>query len=792
MSLCLMSRPWRSVGAREFCGRALRRRRRLALVQVLVLASFAVSGQAEEAEFERRHQEALAANPPDVTFELRLGGGREAFFQGEVIPVELVFSSTTPQRYELDMALYDRCGRVMTDEYHFEPEAGAVDPLRDFYAPDGQYGCGGVRHVSVLDPNPDVVEMELNEWLRFDRPGKYRLFVTTLRLRDLSVERENGGIGKWLKIASRAIDLTILAADPDWSARVLAQARADLDSADRERRERGCTALRHLGTTAAIAELVRETGGRSNGCGQAILGLFGHPERSAVIDAMEAKLTAPDEAVDARFIRRLAKLAWFGDHPLPAESESLSREDAQAWRAEVSRGIEERVSAYAERLAASIGDKRGAARPGSLWTLLDTAQQSNASPRRSAELEALRPRLARHFRELPPEKQADLLRRSWGLLRHPSFRSVLLGLYEDPPEMPRGGAGKLRDLAVRRLQDLDPGAARQILLSEMRRPDPRLGAGVIALFPDATLPAEVEASVIGHLRQIEPGVGGWKDLLAIVGRFGSVAIRDEVESIYERESDRDLKSCWRAPFLAYFLRVDPRGGNEKLRTEVLGPETGAEGVGGRSRECARRYLAEVAAFGPSPALDLAAVELLDSGDPKLETAAIEMLGKHGTATAQAPLWRRYERWHQTWQRRAEELRFDGITGRRQNDEAVQFERALHTALAEGAGWVIDRSAAERLERLAVSDQVKQQAESLARRIGDEIRLRLWSLEQPHFDVAQYDLQSLDALKARLSLFPEGTVFHWHCADRKADPAAVEALFVELEGWLAEQGKGLAR
>ncbi len=77
-------------------------------------------------------------------------------------------------------------------------------------------------------------------------------------------------------------------------------------------------------------------------------------------------------------------------------------------------------------------------------------------------------------------------------------------------------------------------------------------------------------------------------------------------------------------------------------------------------------------------------------------------------------------------------------------------------------------------------------------MSGKVRIFAWSLDPPRFDVAQYKVDSVDALKARRALFPEGTVFRWRTATQKVDPAVAEAFFVEIETWLAEQGKGLVR
>ncbi len=319
-----------------------------------MLALIAVPGQSEGDAFEDRHQAALAASPADVSVELRVGGGRTRFFQGEVIPLELAFSSSTPERYRFNGATYDRSGRMEIERFHLEPAAGAVDPLRDYFA-SGIFLGGGLRMEGLLGEEPEVIRLVLNEWLRFDRPGDYRLFVTSRRLKDLTAEEAAAPAGTG--VTTGVVELTILSAQPGWADQALAQARVDLASEWEHFRETGCAVLRHLGTPETVGELIRQSVEGSRDCSfDAGLGLFAHPDRDAVVRAMEARLPAPGAGIDDSFLWRLARLSWFADHPLPADGGGRFARRHKDWYVETRRGIEERRLAYVARLAGSMGE----------------------------------------------------------------------------------------------------------------------------------------------------------------------------------------------------------------------------------------------------------------------------------------------------------------------------------------------------------------------------------------------------------------------------------------------------
>jgi hypothetical protein len=53
------------------------------------------------------------------------------FQQGEIIQVELSFTSSAKNRYQLKVAEYDRSGRLEIESYHLDPSGGATDALKD-------------------------------------------------------------------------------------------------------------------------------------------------------------------------------------------------------------------------------------------------------------------------------------------------------------------------------------------------------------------------------------------------------------------------------------------------------------------------------------------------------------------------------------------------------------------------------------------------------------------------------------------------------------------------------------
>ena len=181
--------------------------------------------------------------------------GRRQFNRGKS-SLELEFSSTTPKRFTVDGATYDRSGRLTIDTFAIDRMDDVSDPMLDYFASAGGVIGGGLRGMGVLGDKPYAVTPELNEWFRFDKPGVYALSVTSRRASDDSVTP-----AAIVPVESNTVSFEILPRDPGWEASELDAARRIADARDPSSSDarHGCRMMRFLGTTAAVQEMVRRT-----------------------------------------------------------------------------------------------------------------------------------------------------------------------------------------------------------------------------------------------------------------------------------------------------------------------------------------------------------------------------------------------------------------------------------------------------------------------------------------------------------------------------------------------------
>jgi hypothetical protein len=224
--------------------------------QVLLTAILPLLGgraSAQDAYFARR-QAFNARQPEAVSFVI--SAAKSDFYSGELIPLQLSFTSTQPKGYFVDTRLQDRVGRLNgTEEFLIDPAAFAEDPLRGL--PGGSGGMGGLSGGPILlSGKPFSFEKLLNEWVRFRKPGKYRIAILSRRVTQVTDPARSEyylrthGRGDPVELVSNILRLNIAPAATVWMKEQIAEAAkvlsgpADPNEDGRQRRLRAARTLR--------------------------------------------------------------------------------------------------------------------------------------------------------------------------------------------------------------------------------------------------------------------------------------------------------------------------------------------------------------------------------------------------------------------------------------------------------------------------------------------------------------------------------------------------------------------
>jgi hypothetical protein len=703
--------------------------------------------------FEERRAGELKAAPEGVTFEVSLE--KKIYRMGEVIRITMAFSSAEEKRWQLDGGLYDRSGRMSEDAYRLDPGEGAVDPVAEYFD-TGIFMGGGMRSMPMLTKTPHEMKFDVNEWQRIDRAGKYRLYVVSGRLEDLSKKEKvvnRGGV----PAVSNIVEFEVVA-DEKWRRAELAEIEKALAVAKDETEKRAVIKrLRYLGTAESAKVLARQFNGGPTDF-DCMFGLIGLRDRPAAIRAMHEALVAPDHPVTGMYLETLGKLEVWSRKLSPRPAERATQEEQQAWWSARAKVLADAQREVADELVNVIGKKEGAARSVSLLTLL----QSAVSPERA---EVLRAMVAEVFLEMTREQQIDALTYRWETIKSAKMLPVLLKICEGPRDDSESQLrARLVNASLRRAYELDAEKTRPVTL-ELMKDLPfafdHVCRDSLLLLPDQTLP-EFEA---GWATMLTNGSPRMEVAMRLLARYGTEEVLNQVKEKYEPSRGRWACDV-QAAMLGYFMRVDPAYGAKEVRFCV-----GARGNEKFSR-CWSGVLGETARVTWNKELEAICVECLMDDEAEVAANAAATLKRHGSATAKGKL---MEALAAPW----------APAAHRENDpqqpkEPIAYrEQALVTALVDGRAWVLTGEEMGKVARVATVESAKQTIDGhqKARAGKVSVQMSVGSDGVMRAYVLGVEMNSLAEVQEKLAQFPKGTVFTlvWGgLEDRDENRAALRA------------------
>jgi hypothetical protein len=609
---------------------------------------------------------------PAPSFSVRLSSGRSTYALGERIPLDLEFGGQADDDFYWSTETYDRSGRMGAETYEVTPGDGFEDPLDDYFN-GGLFGIpgGGLRGTRALDGSSFRIHVDLNEWVRFTKPGRYELTVSSRRLARYSGQPSP-------VVSATPVQIVIVRAAEGWAEREVEQAVSALEQGSGGRGKESTQILRHLGTKGAARALVKHYAALDVQASFDLLAaLVASPHRALIVEAMEARIDAGDP-LPPDFIERVSYLKGLlemprgtGDYPTrSARHGALQKEYAARWMAaSTKRGwTEAGLGAALSRLNAELG---GEAASG------------------IADLLGLHPvEAAKAFLALPSAQQSYLLEHQWPWLDRPWIRPALEALYAGWIGEP-GGPAPAGDIALRRIFEVDPGTGRRLVLEEIVTGRRRIGFDALALLADETLP-EIDASLrqrferrLGEARvdYTNRATTAW-----LMWRYGSSGLLAFVAAALAGPIDA---CAVRAPLVAYLLKHEPEAGLRQLRP----------GPGAASAACTFTDLAPRVWDEP---VEAAAIQHLAGEDIDEVADIAQILGRHGSAKVRDPLLDRMTRWAAEWRGRSRELD-DRRIGIGPGPWPARIENAVTNALFDNPRVALSAEDKARIRELCVTD-----------------------------------------------------------------------------------------
>jgi hypothetical protein len=649
---------------------------------LLWLASFAMFalavasyGQADHTAFDGTGaDDAVAAD--GLSFTVRTASGATRFRQGNAITLELAFVNRGAHTYSLDTSSWPLLG---FDAIVIEPSVARADW-------EGGWGFvgSGLGNGSVpLTSKGAIVAVDVNEAWRFGRPGRYQLFVRSIRVAPEPMRQPRDRV----PLVSNTIELEIQPQAPPLDAGALAAAPA--------------RALRFLDTPQGTAELAaRLLRGEDNAnligsdAYECARGLVGSSHHAFIVPVMEEMLAAAEGSVSRGFVYTLAQLTAMLEYPAVDDAGGSIGVQRQA-------AYERALDRYTALALATA--RRGSPEDRAL-ALAAWLDHAGAAGGRAAQAESVDAaaigELVQLFDRLPDERQWMLLNERWRWLATPAVVPVLERILHASTT----ADSRLIDIALIRLSELSADEARRIARRDIERTRGRFttDALVSVLDPisvaspafDALLLERLRAAIVrsdtGRAGPLDASDEAW----SLVARYGTPGVAGDVLQIYQTHEVPSCRS--QTAILSYLLRAVPDTGVRLLDAALSGSPLAG---------CAQQVLDDLARFRPDPILEEVAIAHLSDVDPVVAASAANALRIVGTDTGRAALWQALERWHGEWKDPRGVLAQSAL-GPTPADAQWMFVRALREALMQAVNWRASASDVQRLEALCLDESCR--------------------------------------------------------------------------------------
>jgi len=538
---------------------------------------------------------------PRTSVELRLAavGAKTDFRIGEAIPISLDFQYAGSETLRVLTDVRIRTIRPQQpDEFSAASLDGSTDgwadPLGDLHwLAEGGFSGSGPKSAPLDSLHPIHVERDLNEFIVFRKPGRYRVTVRTSRV---FVYPQAPRYVPPPPINATTIELTILPRDDAQSARQFETAKAILDpwasgpaafQGEASAFIQAIRTLRYLDTEPAARYLAAiYDGGGGIGGRELEYALYSFSYREAMIEELEKRIVAPDMTINQGVLSAPVELKGFllerkkGEPLSQAEWEGLDDSvNRIVFEAAPRKLPEAKVTAYL-----------------SLYEIGSKSYRGNS--------EVLR-RLIESLPGGPAYALPAILTQLWDQLGNartqlvPLLKRVVSGSSLVEP--------RIAGIALLRLSEIEPQAAKDAALHDLMSGELLMDDDHLI---DFSLP-ESDAIDQALLLQYRQG----KKVETRIAKFASSKIEEDVWRTYGSRSPRDYQGCATSPLFAYFFRVNATAAAIRLADDR---NTGGNG-------CYPRISRSLV----TPALEQQLIADAQSPLPHIRDIAIDTLGYVG-------------------------------------------------------------------------------------------------------------------------------------------------------------------
>jgi hypothetical protein len=643
---------------------------------------------------------AMASNPQDLRFQLRLVKETPAYHRGESIVLEVSYSISTQDKYQRSSN-----SALQGIAIHIVPFDGVLDlnVLRF------EHGWAGsiISGMGLLSSQPTVQQIDLCSLYRFERPGHYSVAITSNEVSRFKSAEEGGGLEN-LTLESNGVEFDILPPDPAWAAAELNSIQLELNSAEPGAVDRAVGRMGRLDTSDSVRKLLQLYLLQAERAGPEWLLVSALRESSqleVIIPALEAALSDPSTNVPSTLPQLLADLHARKDlgvlPPYPTDDAKKPEWNAKAKRrSELQEKYFEQANAL---LMASIPKRSGPQRATAIYQAWHDAEVSySTKPLSPGILSELRFNVLAVENELTHVQRLQFVVMARQTMPHQLLLPIVRSLAGDS-----GTAGASFDNIepFKLWCEEAPEECQSAILADVVRSQFRTDKNIILLMEEGEH-AELDSVLQERFtdRKARQDWGQSQRLAAVVLRAASRNLAVPVKVwLAELTGKPGCGADVEASLLGYMFRIGDATAGKHLSSELWD----------RKDDCGGQVLRSLHALRYSDELLPIVSQALNSPNPITVTQAALFLGEHGSPSSQDLLWQRLESLWTAWHDRASELQaapMNFSTGSNPVQQAAQLEQALASALAHAKNWKLSPAEIDRLRSGCLTDACREVAD----------------------------------------------------------------------------------
>lgn len=619
----------------------------------------------------------------DVKLQISFAGEKTVYRIGEPVKLILSYTSTEPGY------MVERYYSPRFDDVIVSPTSGVYDWL---YRLNRLYSYDDVSMREKLSQTPVKIDITINDLVRFDKPGKYKIKVASRRIFGSKGENHS-----W-----RSNSISILSNEIEFEVKEMSQVEeqaevkritALMDSATNLNQHQIYKRdLDYLTGDASTLEKVNRFlkppvfGGVTwldSGKGLDIA-----RNKKLAVKLLEAALRDLNREPSRELINKLITLRiMLEDEQKP----SRAANSEQLWQEREARFSELSRAYYAELLD-SLSKRSGKSQIAAAYTIFTSLPRDDTS---SAAFNITKTFLLEKFDDMTPYGQVDLLDRFWDKIKNPSLvpslEKMLLGKEPVP-------AWQVRDNALKRLIEIDQKRARPFVVNEIRNPDSFMNPDILVKLDDKFLP-ETDDALLEQIKNLASTADNGMRLnlqfkLTLAARYASDKIYNEMLDVYKKYGARwSIEQS--GPLLSYLARHNDEATLPLIEEQLnkSGDRTGSN------------FFYTVTKTGFSEGMEKLLQKRLADDDERIAGTAAYYLSKNGGEENESLIEKRYNRWLAEWKGRGAELENPNVSDEVKGE--AMFQINLLEALIRAERWKLPELEMNRLKLTCLTDDCRR-------------------------------------------------------------------------------------